>query len=137
MSVEIKVPELGESVVEATVGRWLKQPGEHVSIGEALVELETDKVNLEVGADRDGVLSRVDHQQGDDVRVGDVLGLIDEAAGKTGVPTTGQQPAHIHKGTCANLYCHGDGRGDNGTIAVSDGPRTCASCHAGIQSGAE
>ncbi len=78
MPTEIKVPELGELVVEATVGRWLKQQGDHVAPGDVLVEIETDKVNLEVGADREGILARIDQAQGQDVHVGDVLGVLDE-----------------------------------------------------------
>jgi 2-oxoglutarate dehydrogenase E2 component (dihydrolipoamide succinyltransferase) len=78
MAVEILVPEMGESILEATVHQWFKEEGERVEIGEALVELETDKVNLEVGAERSGVLSRVDFHAGDDVKVGDVLGIIEE-----------------------------------------------------------
>jgi 2-oxoglutarate dehydrogenase E2 component (dihydrolipoamide succinyltransferase) len=80
MPTNIVVPELGESVIEATISRWLKQPGERVTAGEPLVELETEKVNLEVGAERAGVLGRINHQAGADVHVGDVLGVIDEAA---------------------------------------------------------
>lgn len=80
MSIRIVVPELGESVLEATVGHWLKHEGDAVDAGEVLVSLETDKVDLEVGAERSGVLSRIERQEGDDVKIGDVLGLIDEAA---------------------------------------------------------
>jgi 2-oxoglutarate dehydrogenase E2 component (dihydrolipoamide succinyltransferase) len=80
MTIKIIVPEAGESVVEATVGRWLKNEGDYVSAGEALVELETDKVNLEVAAEKAGVLVKIEQPQGQDVQVGDVLGLIDEAA---------------------------------------------------------
>ncbi|MHB8626337.1 MAG: 2-oxoglutarate dehydrogenase complex dihydrolipoyllysine-residue succinyltransferase [Aggregatilineales bacterium] len=83
MTTEIKVPEMGESVNEATVGQWRKQPGERVSVGEVLVELETDKVNMEIGAERDGVLARIERPTGQDVHVGDVLGVIDEAAQAT------------------------------------------------------
>ena len=78
MATEIKVPQLGESVVEATVGEWLKKEGEAVAIGDALVELETDKVDVEVGAETAGVLVSIQRQAGDDVAVGDVLGVIDE-----------------------------------------------------------
>ncbi len=78
MPFNIVVPPLGESVVEATVARWLKQEGERVKAGEAVVELETDKVNLEVGAGGHGVLTRIAHRQGDDVKIGDVLGVVDE-----------------------------------------------------------
>ncbi len=77
MPIKIVVPELGESVVEATVGRWLKQEGDAVAAGEAVVELETDKVNLEVSAEQAGILARIERQQGEDVRIGDVLGVIE------------------------------------------------------------
>jgi 2-oxoglutarate dehydrogenase E2 component (dihydrolipoamide succinyltransferase) len=78
MATEIVVPELGESVVEATVAQWLKKEGESVRPGEALVELETDKVNLEVGAERPGVLTRIERHEGEDVNIGDVLGILEE-----------------------------------------------------------
>lgn len=78
MPIEIVVPDLGESVLEATVSRWLKQEGDHVAVGEALVELETDKVNLEVGAEQAGVVARIERAEGDDVQIGDVLGVIEE-----------------------------------------------------------
>jgi 2-oxoglutarate dehydrogenase E2 component (dihydrolipoamide succinyltransferase) len=80
MPSEIVVPELGESVLEATVSRWLKQEGERVGVGETVVELETDKVNLEVGARVSGVLARIERQESEDVQVGDVLGIIEEVA---------------------------------------------------------
>lgn len=80
MPAKIVVPELGESVVEATVGRWLKKQGERVSAGEPLVALETDKIDLEVGAELGGVLARIERKEGEDVRIGDVLGVIEEAA---------------------------------------------------------
>lgn len=81
MSVEIKVPPLGESVTEATVAKWHKQPGEKVNVDDLLVELETDKVTLEVNAPATGVLQDVKTPQGDTVRVGQVLGAIAEGAG--------------------------------------------------------
>ncbi len=80
MAINITVPELGESVLEATVHKWLKKKGEPVKAGEALVELETDKVNLEVGAKAAGVLTHISVTEGQDVKVGDVLGTIDEKA---------------------------------------------------------
>lgn len=79
MPIKIVVPELGESVVEATVARWLKREGDHVAVGEVVADLETDKVNLEVGAERTGVLVRIERKEGEDVKVGDVLGVIEEA----------------------------------------------------------
>ncbi|MCZ2126789.1 MAG: 2-oxoglutarate dehydrogenase complex dihydrolipoyllysine-residue succinyltransferase [Anaerolineales bacterium] len=80
MSVQITVPEMGESVIEATVHQWLKKEGDFVEAGETLVELETDKVNLEVGAKSSGVLAKINFPAGQDVKVGDVLGEINEDA---------------------------------------------------------
>lgn len=79
MPINIVVPELGESVVAATVLRWLKAEGAVVTAGEPLVELETEKVNLDVSAPRDGVLARIEHPAGDDVKIGDVLGVLEPA----------------------------------------------------------
>ncbi|MDQ4062832.1 MAG: 2-oxoglutarate dehydrogenase complex dihydrolipoyllysine-residue succinyltransferase [Actinomycetota bacterium] len=86
MAVEIHVPELGESVSEATVGKWLKSEGEQVTAGEALVELETDKVNFEVEAEQDGVLESIAVGEGEDVGVGDVIGTLGEGDGSTSEP---------------------------------------------------
>jgi len=80
MEVEIRVPALGESIVDAVIARWLKSEGDEVNQGEALVELETDKVNVEVSAERSGVLQKILKQAGDEVTVGDVLGMIGESA---------------------------------------------------------
>ncbi len=80
MSTNIVVPELGESVVEARVAKWLKKEGDTISAGDALVELETEKIDLEVSADRAGVLSSIKHGEGADVKVGEVLGVLDAAA---------------------------------------------------------
>ena len=85
MATNIVVPALGESVVEATVARWLKQEGEPVKAGEAVVELETDKVDLEVPADKDGILAKIARQAGEDVQIGDVLGTIEEGSGTPAV----------------------------------------------------
>jgi 2-oxoglutarate dehydrogenase E2 component (dihydrolipoamide succinyltransferase) len=79
--VEIHVPELGESVTEATVGKWLKEEGEQVTAGEPLVELETDKVNFEIEAEQDGVLESIAVGEGEDVGVGDVIATIGEGDG--------------------------------------------------------
>jgi 2-oxoglutarate dehydrogenase E2 component (dihydrolipoamide succinyltransferase) len=77
---DIVVPELGESVLEARIARWLKKEGDRVALGDPLVELETEKVNLEVNADRAGVLASITRQEGEDVKIGDVLGSVDESA---------------------------------------------------------
>lgn len=80
MAYEIKVPSLGESIVEATVARWLKRVGETVAAGEPVVELETDKVNLEVAADHAGVVTAILKEEGATVAIGDVLGAIEAGA---------------------------------------------------------
>ncbi len=88
MAFEIVVPDLGESVVEATIARWLKQVGERVTVGEPIVVLETEKVDLEVGAERDGILASIERQAGEDVAIGDVIGTIEAAQ-----PPAAAQPA--------------------------------------------
>src|SRR5215469_5195478 len=77
---EIRVPALGESVTEATIGKWFKKPGEPVAVDEPLVELETDKVTIEVPAPAAGVLADIAAKDGDTVAVGAVLGQIKEGA---------------------------------------------------------
>ena len=86
MPANIVVPEVGESIVEARVARWMKNAGDVVALGEPVVELETDKVNLEVPAPVAGVLSRIDHPAGADVKIGEVLGAIDESGAATAAP---------------------------------------------------
>ena len=76
MSEQILVPTLGESITEATVSKWLKKPGEKVVADDPIVELETDKVNLEVPSPVDGIFSEQQAKEGDTVKVGAVLGII-------------------------------------------------------------
>ena len=76
MSDDILVPVLGESVTEATVARWLKKEGEEVTADEPVVELETDKVNLEVPSPVSGVISQINSKDGENVEVGSVLGIV-------------------------------------------------------------
>src|SRR4029078_7515099 len=78
---EIRVPTLGESVTEATIGKWFKKPGEAVAVDEPLVELETDKVTIEVPAPAAGILSDIAAKDGENVAVGALLGQIKEGAG--------------------------------------------------------
>src|SRR5262249_5209734 len=78
---EIRVPTLGESVTEATIGRWFKKAGEAVAVDEPLVELETDKVTIEVPAPSAGVLGEIAAKDGDTVAVGALLGMINEGGG--------------------------------------------------------
>src|SRR3954451_19643675 len=82
--VEIRVPALGESVTEATIGRWFKQAGESVAADEPVVELETDKVTIEVPAPASGVFAEVSAGEGETVAVGGRLGQIKEGAGAKG-----------------------------------------------------
>jgi 2-oxoglutarate dehydrogenase E2 component (dihydrolipoamide succinyltransferase) len=92
--IPIKVPPLGESIVEATVSRWLKREGEAVAAGETVVELETDKVTVEVPATTSGVLVRRAHQEGDVVALGALLGELDESA--AGRPAVTPAPEAEH-----------------------------------------
>jgi 2-oxoglutarate dehydrogenase E2 component (dihydrolipoamide succinyltransferase) len=86
MPANVVVPEVGESIVDARVAKWLKKEGDAVNVGDALVELETDKIDLEVAAPQTGVLSKITHGDGDDVKVGEVLGVIDESASAKAAP---------------------------------------------------
>src|SRR5215470_2949422 len=78
---DIRVPTLGESVTEATIGKWFKKAGDPVAVDEPLVELETDKVTIEVPAPAAGVLADIAAKDGDTVAVGALLGQIKEGAG--------------------------------------------------------
>ena len=91
--IAIKVPPLGESIVEATIARWTKQPGEAVVAGETLVELETDKVTVEVPALKAGVLAAQAKHEGDTVKVDETLGEIDDRAAPAVSPTAPTVPA--------------------------------------------
>ena len=95
MATDIVVPTLGESVSEATVAQWLKKPGESVGLDEPVVELETDKVTLEVNATAAGVLSEILVDSGANVEVGAVLGRIGEGAAAT---AAGPQPSDASDG---------------------------------------
>ncbi len=94
MSTEIKVPSLGESVTTATIARWIKQPGEAVAADEPLVELETDKVTVEVNAPAAGIMGAITAPEGSEVEVGALLGLIESAMvpGPAANPSAGVRP---------------------------------------------
>src|SRR6516165_6756325 len=95
MPTEIKMPQLGESVHEGTIGRWLKRPGEPVAKYEALVEVITDKVNVEMPSPVAGVLEQILAQEGDTVAVGTPIALLKEqgAASPSTRPPTGAEAA--------------------------------------------
>jgi 2-oxoglutarate dehydrogenase E2 component (dihydrolipoamide succinyltransferase) len=84
MSANIVVPEMGESIVDARVAKWLKREGDAVSAGEALVELETDKIDVEVSAPTEGVLQQITRGPGEDVKIGEVIGVITEGKAAPG-----------------------------------------------------
>src|SRR5436189_5309294 len=88
MPTDIKMPQLGESVTEGTIGRWLKQPGERVEKYEALLEVTTDKVDTEVPAPVSGIVREIAVPEGTTVRVGTLLAVLDE----DGVPSTEHRP---------------------------------------------
>ncbi|MBI2185930.1 MAG: 2-oxoglutarate dehydrogenase complex dihydrolipoyllysine-residue succinyltransferase [Acidobacteria bacterium] len=89
----IVVPQLGESVVEARVARWLKKEGDPVNTGDPVVELETEKIDLEVGADHAGVITSIKHHEGDDVKVGEVLAVVDEKGAPAAKAAAETKPA--------------------------------------------
>ncbi len=78
MALELKVPEVGESITEVEIGRWLKNQGESFEKDEPLVEIETDKVTVELPAPASGTISKVLKQQGDAAEVGEVIGYVEE-----------------------------------------------------------
>jgi 2-oxoglutarate dehydrogenase E2 component (dihydrolipoamide succinyltransferase) len=97
MTTEIRVPTLGESVTEATVAKWLKNKGDAVRADEPIVELETDKVTVEVPAPGNGVLSEIVAAPGATIAVGAILGLIGEGSGAAAAPARAQAPAQPAK----------------------------------------
>lgn len=109
MPNEVRVPQMGESVTEATILRWLKKVGETVSAGDPIAELETDKVNVEVPADSAGVIQSFAHAEGDTVAVGDVLAVVGteaddpvaEAAPAPAAPAVTAAPAASQNGEAA------------------------------------
>ena len=118
MAVEIRVPHFGESVTEAVVGRWLKKEGEQVAVDEPVVELETDKVAVEVTAEQGGVLQHIAQAEGATVNVGDVLATLREGAGAANGATTpvasatqATQAAQARPATAETAQAQGGGNG--------------------------
>src|SRR5450631_1535801 len=110
MATEIRVPTLGESITEATVGKWFKKPGDSIKLDEPLVELETDKVTLEVNAPASGQLAEINVATGETVAVGALLGAIGSAAANATSPAkaaaaptaAAAAPAPVAKAVAAN-----------------------------------
>jgi dihydrolipoamide dehydrogenase len=117
MSVDIKVPTLGESVTTATIARWMKAPGDVVAADEPLVELETDKVTVEIGAAAAGTLGPLQAQAGDEVEVGAVVGSI-ETDGAVAAPKPAAKPA----AAAAAAPSAGDAEYDFDVIIIGSGP---------------
>ncbi|MFI4875848.1 MAG: 2-oxoglutarate dehydrogenase complex dihydrolipoyllysine-residue succinyltransferase [Blastopirellula sp. JB062] len=86
MSIELKVPDPGESIQEVQIGRWLKKEGDEVAVDEFLVELETDKASMEMPAPSNGVLREILKREGDLVTVGEVIGVLDDGASGSAAP---------------------------------------------------
>jgi len=126
MSVEIKVPALGESVTEATVARWLKKPGEPVALDEPLVELETDKVTLEVNATAAGVLESVAAEEGANVEVGALLGSIGEGAGAPAAKPAAKAEAPAAKPAAAPAAAPAKSNGGDAPIAMPSAAKIIA-----------
>src|SRR5919204_1746421 len=132
MPVEVRVPALGESVVEATVGAWLKREGEAVKAGDALVQLETEKVNLDVSAESSGVLGSIQRKQGETVQPGDVLAVVEESAAPV------EEPERAHASPVARRMAdeHGldlskiQGSGTGGRVTREDVERHLAAASA-------
>src|SRR3954447_10356561 len=109
---EIRVPTLGESVTEATIGKWFKKPGDAVAVDEPLVELETDKVTIEVPAPAAGVLSEIAAPDGETVAVGALLGQIQDgpAAAKPAAATTAAPVAAAPRSESKPVEARADAR---------------------------
>ena len=137
---EIRVPALGESVTEATIGKWFKKPGDVVAVDEPLVELETDKVTIEVPAPAAGVLTDVTVKDGDTVAVGALLGAIKEGAGAAPTKAPAQPAAAAPQAappSCtakAGSCSQGAGRRDAvGAVGAQDRRRDRLGCGGGTR----
>ena len=103
MSTEIKVPVLGESISEATLGQWLKKPGEAVALDEPIASLETDKVAIEVPSPVAGVMGAYSVAEGATVNVGAVIGVIEAGSGAAPVVVASAAPAPVATTDVADL----------------------------------
>ena len=119
---EIRVPTLGELVTEATIGKWFKHPGDAVAVDEPLVELETDKVTIEVPAPAAGVLSEIAAKDGETVAVGAVLGQIKDGAGAAKTATPAAKPAAAPPATAAAKPAAAPAAAAKPAASVADAP---------------
>ena len=117
----IVVPTLGESVVEARVARWLKKAGDRVEVGEPVVELETEKIDLEVSAEKSGVIASIARQEGEDVKIGELLAVVDEN-GTAAAPAA--SPAPPAAAAAAPTPASAPAPGGNGSAGATEGRAT-------------
>jgi len=117
----IVVPTLGESVVEARVARWLKKAGDRVEVGEPVVELETEKIDLEVSAEKSGVIASIARQEGEDVKIGELLAVVDEN-GTAAAPAA--SPAPPAAAAAAPTPASAPAPGGNGSAGAIEGRAT-------------
>ncbi|AOO79616.1 2-oxoglutarate dehydrogenase complex dihydrolipoyllysine-residue succinyltransferase [Bosea vaviloviae] len=120
MATEIRVPTLGESVSEATIGKWFKKPGDAVKADEPLVELETDKVTLEVNAPAAGVLGEIVAKEGDTVGVSALLGMITAGDGKAAAPAKAEVPAKAEEKKADAAVAQAAGKAGEATTAAAE-----------------
>ncbi|MFE6797029.1 2-oxoglutarate dehydrogenase complex dihydrolipoyllysine-residue succinyltransferase [Paenibacillus chitinolyticus] len=126
---DIKVPELGESITEATISKWLVTEGSTVSQGDLLLELETDKVNLEISAEQDGVLSEIRKQEGDNVSVGEIVGVIGASSGATAsaAPAAAPEAPKAAEAPAASPSAEASAKAPAASAAASDSASLAAS----------
>ncbi|WP_372007562.1 2-oxoglutarate dehydrogenase complex dihydrolipoyllysine-residue succinyltransferase [Paenibacillus chitinolyticus] len=126
---DIKVPELGESITEATISKWLVTEGSTVSQGDLLLELETDKVNLEISAEQDGVLSEIRKQEGDNVSVGEIVGVIGASSGApaSAAPAAAPEAPKAAEAPAATPAAEAPAKAPAASAAASDSASLAAS----------
>jgi 2-oxoglutarate dehydrogenase E2 component (dihydrolipoamide succinyltransferase) len=120
----IVVPQLGESVVEARVARWLKKAGDRVEVGEPVVELETEKIDLEVSAEKSGVIASIARQEGEDVKIGELLAVIDESGAAATTATATTATASTSTAPARSVAAPAATTGGNGSGATGEGRAT-------------
>ncbi|WP_174733155.1 2-oxoglutarate dehydrogenase complex dihydrolipoyllysine-residue succinyltransferase [Mesobacillus harenae] len=129
---EIKVPELAETITEGTIAQWLKKPGDHVQKGEFIVELETDKVNVEIISEHEGVLTDLLAQEGDIVKVGETIATVGDQGGGQASETAGSTQADSEQtqkemaSPQTETKSASEKGGDNGRIIASPAARKLA-----------
>ncbi|UVI32711.1 2-oxoglutarate dehydrogenase complex dihydrolipoyllysine-residue succinyltransferase [Paenibacillus spongiae] len=121
---DIKVPEMGESITEGTIAKWVVKQGDQVKQGDVLAELETDKVNIEISAEEDGVLSQILRQEGETVQIGEVIATI---GASTGAPAAGSvsaepKPAEKQEAQQPAVQAAAEPKQDSGSSDVAASP---------------